>query len=122
MTKVYVAHTLHKLPEVIAYVEKWQKELKENNSTEEYSFYIPGRDTNETAKSDAILKQNLDAIKDCDEVWVMWDGKSYGTIFDLGSAYALDKPIWVVTADKNWCNYITACFEKGVPVGKETKI
>jgi len=66
--------------------------------------YIPGRDTPQT-EVDEILKANLLAlIESDDDVYVIWDGSSLGTLFDMGSAYALGKAIWPVylVGNRSW--------------------
>ena len=55
--------------------------------------YIPGRDTPQT-HGDSILADNLRAMIACEnDVYVIWDGGSMGTLFDMGMAYALKKNI-----------------------------
>jgi len=86
--KIYVAHSLGLSDYVAEYVERLEKEGHE--------VYFPARDTSQDAITEAvILLQNWEGIKWCDEVHVIWNGKSYGTIFDLGNAYAINKPIFV---------------------------
>jgi predicted GTPase len=61
--------------------------------------YCPGRDTNQTDKTGLnICKQNMQAIKDSDEVLFIWDGKSEGCLFDLGIAFCMHKKITVISA------------------------
>ena len=43
-----------------------------------------------------ICIQNREMIEQADEVYVMWDGRSMGTVFDLGMAFALRKKVKVV--------------------------
>lgn len=57
----------------------------------------PPRDTNQDDPIGFdICTQNKQAIKDADEVHVVWDGKSQGCLFDLGMAFSMDKKITVV--------------------------
>ncbi len=41
-----------------------------------------------------ICKGHLEGMRSCDEVVVFYDETSKGSFFDLGMAYALDKPIF----------------------------
>lgn len=43
-----------------------------------------------------ICSYNRDCIKWADVVHVFWDGRSIGTQFDIGMAFALGKPILLV--------------------------
>ena len=76
--------------------------------------YVPCRDTvqipPEHTEDDMklnwereILWQNLKGIKWADECHVIWDLSSLGTVFDMGSAYALGKPILVVKTKTHHC-------------------
>lgn len=69
--------------------------------------YIPGRDTPQT-HGDSILKDNLKGmLASEDEVYVIWDGGSMGTLFDMGMAYALKKKIipYKMVGGRNWSDY-----------------
>lgn len=46
-----------------------------------------------------ICQDNRRAIEDADEIHVWWNGKSQGSIFDLGMAFALRKKIVLVNSD-----------------------
>ena len=57
----------------------------------------PPRDTNQDDPIGFdICTQNKQAIKDADEVHVVWDEKSQGCLFDLGMAFSMDKKINIV--------------------------
>jgi nucleoside 2-deoxyribosyltransferase len=55
----------------------------------------PFRDTKQTdpLKGVNIVKDNIKAIKKCDEVHIWWKPESSGSKFDLGATLALNKPI-----------------------------
>ena len=58
------------------------------------TVHYPPRDTNQNDSNGLnICLQNLSAIKDADKIYIAWDGKSQGSLFDLGIAFALDKNI-----------------------------
>jgi len=85
--KIYIAHSLGLSDYVAEYVKRLEKEGNK--------VYFPHRDTSQNATPTIILLENWRGIKWCDEVHVIWNGKSFGTIFDLGNAYAIGKPIFV---------------------------
>lgn len=59
-----------------------------------HRVYWPARDTDQSDTIGLrICRQNLAAIRNADMVHVIWDGESHGTLFDLGMAFALNKPI-----------------------------
>lgn len=71
-----------------------------------HTVYVPGRDTNQSQPLYDILADNLIAIKACDECHVIWDGASQGTLVDLGSAMALEKPIhFIHVRNKLWSTF-----------------
>lgn len=43
-----------------------------------------------------LCEYNRLLIEEADEVHVIWDGRSVGTVFDFGMAFALRKPIRIV--------------------------
>lgn len=47
-----------------------------------------------------IVLENREIIKWADIVVVFWDGASLGTVFDVGMAFALDKPIILAHLNK----------------------
>lgn len=56
--------------------------------------HYPPRDTNQQDPTGfQICFDNRKAIETADVVYVIWDGKSQGVLFDLGIAFALRKPI-----------------------------
>jgi len=72
------------------------------------SVFFPLRDTKQIkTTANAVLHSNLKGIKDADEVHVIWDGSSYGTIFDIGMAYALGKTVKVVyVPNRTWYSHL----------------
>lgn len=91
----FIIHSKHLLDEAL----KLEKQLGQ--------CYIPGRDTLQD-HGDNILKANLKAMMQSDkEVYVIWDGGSMGTLFDMGMAYALSKVIIPVklVGGRNWAEY-----------------
>ena len=62
-----------------------------------HKVHYPPRDTEQSDPTGLqICRDNADAIKLSDVVYVIWDGKSRGVLFDLGVAFALQKRIRTV--------------------------
>ena len=58
--------------------------------------HLPHRDTKQDAKGIDICTQNMNAIKESDEVHIFYSPDSQGTHFDLGVAFAFGKKLVVV--------------------------
>jgi nucleoside 2-deoxyribosyltransferase len=60
-------------------------------------MHWPPRDTNQDDPIGfKICTQNMNAIKDADVVYVVWDEKSQGCLFDLGMAFSMGKKIEII--------------------------
>jgi len=71
------------------------------------NWYIPGIHTPQFTSPQEILKANRDALFLSDECHVLWDKSSLGTVFDMGMAYALDKPIKIIELKRNhWVSFM----------------
>jgi nucleoside 2-deoxyribosyltransferase len=74
-------------------IEKYVKEQEEKGN---FIFY-PKRDAPQEDKTGYnIVKSEIDAIRQCDEVHIFWDIKSSGSHFDLGAAIALNKKLVLI--------------------------
>jgi len=60
------------------------------------TVHLPHRDTNQTATGIEICTENMNAIKNADEVHIFYNSSSQGTHFDLGVAFSLNKKLVVV--------------------------
>ena len=59
-----------------------------------YQVYWPARDTDQIDPTGLrICNDNRRAIEAADEIHVIWDGQSQGSIFDLGIAFAMRKKV-----------------------------
>lgn len=79
--------------------ESYLKNLEDYVSNLEqsgFNVYAPHRDTNQHALGFDICLQNMNAIKEADEVHIFYSSKSQGTHFDMGVAFALNKKIVIV--------------------------
>jgi nucleoside 2-deoxyribosyltransferase len=62
-----------------------------------WAVHWPPRDTDQMDQTGyRICEDNREAIRRADVVFVVWDGKSKGSLFDLGMAFAMEKPVRVV--------------------------
>lgn len=68
--------------------------------TDGKTVYYPERDTNQNdAIGYRICADNCEAIKEAKEIHIFWDKNSQGSLFDLGMAFALDKPLTIVNLE-----------------------
>lgn len=62
--------------------------------------YYPTRDTNQRDNIGfGICSDNKMAIFNADEIHIFWDKDSKGSLFDLGMAFAFEKPLKIVNFD-----------------------
>ena len=64
-----------------------------------WAVHWPPRDTKQDDPIGLeICEQNRAAIAAASRIFIVWDGKSTGSLFDLGMAFALFKPLTVLDA------------------------
>ena len=99
--KVFIIHSSGMTKQALVHAEKLESEGHET--------YVPLRDTEQVLTTEAdILASNLREIKWSDECHLIWDLSSQGTLFDMGCAYALGKPIHVIETKKHhWTKFVT---------------
>lgn len=62
--------------------------------------HYPARDTMQVDVTGYwICNDNTQAIRGADEVHIFWDPQSTGSLFDLGAAFALKKPLTIVNVE-----------------------
>jgi len=67
---------------------------------------IPALDHMEGTELD-IITYNREMIEWADEIHMIWDGRSIGTVFDLGMVFALRKKLVVVYINpKKFLNFV----------------
>ena len=72
-----------------------------NLEQEGHKVHYPPRDTNQDDPIGYyICRENRQAILDADEVHIYFTPKSKGTLFDIGMAFMMEKPIVLVNIDK----------------------
>lgn len=99
--KIFIIHSTGMFKDALEHAKNLEKEGHET--------YVPLRDTEQVFTAEAeILANNLKGLKWCDEAHLIWDLSSQGTLFDMGCAYALGKPIRVIKTKKHhWTKFVT---------------
>ena len=93
--RVFVAHSLKLLKEAEAYEAKLGRRC-----------YIPGRDTPQVS-GDEIIRVNRTEMEKRDEVHIIGDGVSLGTLVDIGMAMGMRKPIYIAQiVCRSWTSYL----------------
>ena len=65
-----------------------------------HKVYYPATDTDQNDPLGyRICTDNKNAIAQADEVVIFWDKQSQGSLFDLGMAFALNKPLTIINLD-----------------------
>jgi len=60
-----------------------------------------------------LIEKNKEMISEADVVYVFWDGRSVGTVFDLGMCFALNKKIVIKYLNsKSFVNFLKQYEEK----------
>lgn len=97
---VFIIHSMGMSNEAIEYAEKLEEEG--------HITFVPARDTEQyNTTRHGIISNNLKGIEWADEIHMFWDLSSLGSIFDLGSAYALGKPVKIVKTKRyHWTKFI----------------
>lgn len=90
-------------------LEKYTADLEADG----HSVHLPHRNTDQTADSISICRQNMRAIELADEVHIFYDPASFGSHFDMGVSFAKGKPIKIVegvkeTKGKSFHNMLAA--------------
>ncbi len=75
----------------------WLKCYIESLESVGKKVYYPARDTNQIDDIGyRICEDNRRAIFDSEEIHIMWDKESQGSLFDLGMAFMLNKPLFII--------------------------
>ncbi len=97
--EIYGKGNIHKLTKIaIIGTQGYYPEMKEHEMVmikRGYAVQILKMDW-QGKKIEDIIDHNKRAIKDADEVHLFWDGRSSGTILDLGMTIALGKPLVIM--------------------------
>lgn len=92
-------------------VKKHAEELRE----EGHEVLIPAFDSKPDYNELEICAYNKELIRRASEVHVIWDARSNGTIFDLGMAFAMNKPIKIIHLNEKTIVGFTKQYEKRGP-------
>ncbi len=82
--------------------KKWIEDFVEEKDREGYIVHAPHLHTNQIDPLGGynICKQNAKAIATSEEIDIYYDKSSTGSIFDLGVAYALHKPLVLLNEEE----------------------
>jgi hypothetical protein len=101
--------------------DQWAKEVSALVA-DGWRVYWPARDTEQDDDTGmSICRANRAAIEDADAVHLIWDGKSTGCLFDLGMAFAMRKPLFVLSlpdsadSGRSFVKVVTAWSRLGYP-------
>jgi len=84
-------------------IKAHQASLRADGHDAEIAAYDALKEANEFE----VCSYNKDRIKWADEVHVFWDSRSIGTLFDIGMAFALDKPMLAIKLQsKTFRNFV----------------
>jgi len=74
---------------------------------EGHEVSLPAFDNHEGFNEIQVCEYNRGKIEWADEVHVVWDARSTGTIFDLGMCFAMRKPVRIIYLnDKTFVNLL----------------
>jgi nucleoside 2-deoxyribosyltransferase len=83
-----------------------------------HSVRVPALDSHPNLDSYGVCAYNRGMMMWADAVHIIWDGRSTGTIFDMGMAFALRKKVELTYMNpKSFLDFIQQYEEKG-PDGK----
>ena len=90
-----------------------------------HKVHLPHRDTNQAGTGTEICTENMNAIKEADEVHIFYLANSTGIHFDMGVSFALNKKIVVVdngemTAGKSFPRLLDEWENRGYSYSKGT--
>lgn len=69
---------------------------KEYLSAQGHEVLIPAFDDHNNLDDLGVCEYNRKLIEQADEVHIIWDQRSLGTVFDFGMTFALRKPIKII--------------------------
>lgn len=73
-----------------------------------HEVFIPAFDSHPELNELGICEHNVELIRQADRIDCFYDGRSHGTVFDLGAVMALKKPLRLIHLnDKTLGNLFT---------------
>jgi|WetSurMetagenome_2_1015567.scaffolds.fasta_scaffold01001_41 hypothetical protein len=103
----------------ISYKNKLLEYKNRYESIEEYEVKIPILDDRDNCYAALdIIKKNIEMIKWADEIHMLWDGKSIGTIADWQTAVALGKPVTPIFIEDKF-TYVQAMKSYGLTANQK---
>ncbi|OGM10632.1 hypothetical protein A2Z67_00050 [Candidatus Woesebacteria bacterium RBG_13_36_22] len=89
-------------------VQEHKKELEEQG----YTVLIPAFDQHTDFGAYEVCDYNYRLMLEADEVHIIWDRRSMGTVFDFGMAFALRKRVKVFYLEKKHLETVMLDWEK----------
>ena len=82
--------------------KKWIEDFTARKEQEGYKIHAPHIHTRQVdmLRGYAICRQNEEAVATSEEIDLYYDQSSTGSVFDLGAAYALHKPLRLLNRDE----------------------
>lgn len=96
------------------YRDKFFEHKTTLESSGDYEVTIPAFDDHKDLDELGVCEFNRAAIEWADEVHIIWDQRSVGTIFDFGMAFALRKPVHIIYMESKTFRGVMEKYE-GVP-------
>jgi nucleoside 2-deoxyribosyltransferase len=92
--KIYIICPVRRLTdEQSVEIEQYVKNLEDIG----FEVHFPPRDVDQVDPIGfRICSEHAEAMRDCDRVDIFWDSNSTGSHFDLGMAFALNKPVMLL--------------------------
>ena len=87
---------------------------KEHLESNGHECAVPAFDSKPNFNELQICQFNRNIIEWADEIHIFWDQRSMGTIFDLGMAFALRKPIKVVYLERKTFANVMKLYEESI--------
>jgi hypothetical protein len=106
--------------------KKWIEEFVREKYDDGYTIHAPHLHTRQTDLFGgyAICKQNAEAVASSQEIDIYYDQSSTGSVFDLGVAYALHKPLRLLNKEDIVFNDsdLIDCVVKTWPFNEKMKV
>lgn len=105
---------------IIGSTQYRDKIIDHKNEMQELGFEvsIPAFDDFEDYNDLAVAEYNRAQIITADEIHLIWDGRSIGTIFDFGMVFALQKPLKIIYIEPKTIAGIMRKYEEKLKPGK----
>ncbi len=83
-----------------------------------HTVFIPAFDDHENFNELELCEFNRQLIELSDEVHIIWDGRSIGTIFDFGVAFGMRKPVKIIFIEPKSIVGLMKLYEQSMEIPK----